>query len=136
MSRKCLFLAGLAMVAILVATSIPGYATSQMQYEKIKAAFIYVGPKDYGWSYMHEVARRYIDEKFPWLETVYAEDVSEADIDHYIERFIVEEGYEVVFTTSFAFMDATIEAAKKYPHTIFFNSSGYKRARNAGTYFA
>lgn len=45
MSQKYLFLAGLTMVAILVATSIPGYATSQMQDEKIKAAFIYVGPK-------------------------------------------------------------------------------------------
>jgi simple sugar transport system substrate-binding protein len=85
---------------------------------------------------MHEVSRRYIDEKFPWLETVYAEAVSEADINHYIERFIVEEGCQVVFTTSFAFMDATIEAGKKYPHTIFFNCSGYKRAPNVATYFA
>lgn len=136
MPQKYLFLAGLAMVAILVATSIPGYATSQMRDEKIKAAFIYVGSKDYGWSYMHEVARRYIDEKFPWLETIYAEEVSESDIDRYIERFVTEEECEVIFTTSFAFMDATIQAAKKYPDTIFFNCSGYKRASNVGTYFA
>lgn len=136
MFKKYLSSAGLAMAAILMASSIAGYAASQLKDGKIKAAFIYVGPKDTGWSYMHEVARRYIDEKFPWLETVYAEDVSEADIDQYIERFIVEEGSEVVFTTSFAFMDATIEAAKKYPDTIFFNSSGHKRASNVGTYFA
>ncbi len=136
MSQKYLFLAGLTMVAILVATSIPGYATSQMQDEKIKTAFIYVGPKDYGWSYMHEVARRYIDEKFPWLETVYAEDVSEANIEDYIKRFVIEEECDIIFTTSFAFMDATIEAAKKYPDTIFFNCSGYKRASNVATYFA
>ncbi len=136
MSRKYLSLAGLVMAAILIASSIAGYATSQMKDGKIKVAFIYVGPKDYGWSYMHEVARRYIDEKFPWLETVYAEDVSEADIDHCIKRFILEEECDVVFTTSFAFMDATIEAGKKYPDKIFFNCSGYKRAPNVGTYFA
>jgi len=136
MSRKYLGLVGLAVAAILVASSVTGYAASQVKDGKIKAAFIYVGPKDSGWSYMHDVARRYINEKFPWLETVYAEDVSEADIDHYVERFIVEEGCNVVFTTSFAFMDATLEAAKKYPHTIFFNCSGYKRAPNVGTYFA
>ena len=136
MSRKYLGLVGLAVAAILVASSVTGYAASQVKDGKIKAAFIYVGPKDSGWSYMHDVARRYINEKFPWLETVYAEDVSEAEIGHCIRRFIVEEGCNVVFTTSFAFMDATLEAAKKYPHTIFFNCSGYKRAPNVGTYFA
>jgi len=136
MSRKHLSLAGLVVAAVLIASSVTGYAAFQMKDGKIKAAFIYVGPKHYGWSHMHEVSRRYIDEKFPWLETVYAEAVSEADINHYIERFIVEEGCEVVFTTSFAFMDATIEAGKKYPHTIFFNCSGYKRAPNVATYFA
>jgi len=136
MSRKHLSLAGLVVAAVLIASSVTGYAAFQMKDGKIKAAFIYVGPKHYGWSHMHEVARLYIDEKFPWLETVYAEAVSEADINHYIERFIVEEGCEVVFTTSFAFMDVTIEAGKKYPHTIFFNCSGYKRAPNVATYFA
>lgn len=136
MSRKYLSLAGFAAVAILVASSVAGYAASRVKDGKIKAAFIHVGPKNYGWSYMHDVARRYIDEKFPWLETVYAEDVSEADINHYIKRFIAEEGCDVIFTTSFAFMDTTTEIAKKYPHVIFFNCSGYKRAPNVGTYFA
>ncbi len=136
MSKKYLSLAGLIVTVILITSGVAGHAASQTEDGKIKAAFIYVGPKHYGWSYMHEVARGYIDEKFPWLETVYAEDVSEADIDHYIKRFIVEEGCNVVFTTSFAFMDATINAAKKYPDTLFFNCSGYKRAHNVGTYFA
>ena len=44
--------------------------------EKIKAGFIYVGPiGDYGWSHAHDVARRIVDEKFDWLETVYVESV-------------------------------------------------------------
>ena len=136
MSQKYLFLAGLTIIAILIATSIPGYATSQVQDKKIKAAFIYLDSKDSGWSYMHEVARHHIDEKFPWLKTVYAEEVSEANIEDYIKRFVIEEECDIIFTTSFAFMDATIEAAKKYPDTIFFNCSGYKRAPNVATYFA
>ena len=121
MSQKYLFLAGLTIIAILIATSISGYATSQVQDKKIKTAFIYVDSKDYGWSYMHEVARHHIDEKFPWLKTVYAEEVSEANIEDYIKRFVIEEECDIIFTTSFAFMDATIEAAKKYPNTILFN---------------
>ncbi|HDN85270.1 MAG TPA: BMP family ABC transporter substrate-binding protein [Candidatus Aerophobetes bacterium] len=135
MSKKCLFLAGL-MVVILIITSGVAYATSQMKGGKIKAGFIYVGPKSYGWSYMHDVGRRYVDEKFPWLKTVYAEDVSEDNIGDCIEHFIAHEKCDVIFTTSFEFMDATIEAGKRYPDRIFFNCSGYKRAPNVGTYFA
>ena len=61
---------------------------------------------------MHEVARRHIDEKFPWLETVYAEKVSEANIEHYIKRFVIEEECDIIFTVSFAFMNATIPMKK------------------------
>ena len=103
---------------------------------RIKAAFIYVGPiGDYGWSHGHDTGRRVVDEKFPWLETVYAESVSEADCYRYIERFI-KQGCNLIFTTSFGFMDPTLEAAKKYPNVIFFHCSGYKRWKNMGTYFA
>ncbi len=105
---------------------------------KLKAAWIYVGPiGDYGWSHAHERGRLYVKDKFPWLEALPpAESVAEADVDRYIERFIVEEGADVVFTTSFGFMDATIEAGKKHPDKILFHCSGYKRAPNVGTYFA
>ena len=105
---------------------------------KLKAAWIYVGPiGDYGWSHAHEQGRLYVKDKFPWLEALPpAESVAEADVDRYIERFIVEEKADVVFTTSFGFMDATIEAGKKHPDKILFHCSGYKRAPNVGTYFA
>ena len=127
---------GLLVGAILLTMGgIAGYGYTPG--EPLKAAFIYVGPVgDYGWSHAHDVARRYVDEKFPWLETVYAEAVAEADVARYIERFLIEEKVDVVFTTSFAFMDATIEAAKKHPDKIFFHCSGYQRAKNVGTYFA
>ena len=108
----------------------------QLEGKKVKAAFIYIGPVgDYGWSHAHDVARRYVDKKFDWLETAYAEKVSETDVSRIIERFI-NEGYNVIFTTSFGYMDPTIEMAKKYPNVLFFHCSGYKRASNVGTYFA
>ncbi|MEM1913847.1 MAG: BMP family ABC transporter substrate-binding protein, partial [Thermofilaceae archaeon] len=105
--------------------------------EKIKAAWIYVGPVgDMGWSYMHDIGRRFVAELFKdWLETTYVEDVPEPKLLEVIDK-LVAEGYNVIFTTSFEFMDKTIEAAKKYPHVMFFHCSGYKRYRNVGTYFA
>ena len=110
--------------------------TGAITEKKIKAAFVYVGPiGDYGWSHAHDQGRLYVEQKFPWLETVYAEAVAEADADRYIDRFI-QEGADIVFTTSFGFMDATLKVAAKYPDKLFMHCSGYKRAENVGTYFA
>lgn len=107
------------------------------QVKKIKVGFIYVGPiGDYGWSHAHEVGRRYVQNLFPWLETVYVESVSAADAPAVIDSLINQQKVDVVFTTSFDFMDATVEEAKKYPNKIFFHCSGFKREPNLGTYFA
>jgi len=103
---------------------------------KLKAGFIYVGPiGDYGWTHAHNEGRLYLEEEFPWLETIYAEAVPEADVERFLDRFIVEENCDVVFTTSFGFMDGTIAAAAKYPDKVFFHNSGFKRAPNSGNYF-
>ncbi len=108
----------------------------ELEGRKIKAAFIYVGPiEDYGWTHAHDLGRKIVDQEFDWLETTYAESIAEADVARYIDRYI-QEGYDVVFTTSFGFMDPTLEAAKKYPDKIFFHCAGYKRWKNMGTYFA
>lgn len=105
--------------------------------KKIKACYIYVGPiGDIGWTHAHNEGRLYVEKQFPWLTTAYAESVAEADADRFLDRFVVEEKCNVVFTTSFGFMDATIAAAQKYPDTIFFHVSGYKRAPNSGTLMA
>jgi len=104
--------------------------------KNLKACFIYIGPiGDYGWSHAHDVARKYVEKIFPWLETAYVESVAEGDVETYIDK-MVQEGCNVIFTTSFGYMDGTIAAAKKYPDTIFFHCSGFKRAPNVGTYFA
>lgn len=106
------------------------------QLGKLKACFIYVGPiGDIGWTHAHDQARQIVEKEFPWLETAYAESVPEADVERFLDRF-VEEKCDVIFTTSFGFMDGTLAAAQKYPDKIFFHCSGYKRAPNMGTYMA
>ncbi len=103
----------------------------------LKAGFIYVGPVgDYGWSHAHDVGRRFAEKQLPWLETVYIESVKEADAARIIDRLVQEEKCDVVFTTSFGYMDATLKAGKKYPDTHFMHCSGFKQTKNVGTYFA
>ncbi len=105
--------------------------------KKIKAGWIYVGPiGDYGWTYAHNAGREYVEKQFAGtVETVYIESVLEAECLPKIESLIAE-GCEIIFTTSFGFMDPTLEAAKKYPDIWFWHCSGYKRWDNMGTYFA
>jgi simple sugar transport system substrate-binding protein len=104
--------------------------------KKLKAGFIYVGPVgDYGFSHAHDVGRKFAEEKLPWLETVFIESVAEADAARIIDRLIQEEKCDVVFTTSFGYMDDTIKAGRKYPNKHFMHCSGFKQTENVGTYF-
>ena len=104
--------------------------------KRLKAGFIYVGPVgDYGWSHAHDEGRKFAAKQLPWLDTIYIESVTEADAPRIIDRLVQQEKCDVIFTTSFGYMDATIAAGKKYPNTIFMHCSGFKRSKNVGTYF-
>jgi simple sugar transport system substrate-binding protein len=103
--------------------------------EKVKAGFVYIGPAgDYGWTYAHDQGRKFAEKELPWLETVTVESVPEGDAIRFIDRLVQEEKCQVIFTTSFGYMDDTVAAAKKYPDVKFFHASGYKRDKNLGTY--
>ncbi|MGK0619374.1 BMP family ABC transporter substrate-binding protein [Meiothermus cerbereus] len=106
------------------------------QPANLKACFIYVGPiGDVGWTYAHDEARRAAEKAIPGLTTQYVESVKPADTLATVDR-LVAGGCNVIFTTSFDFMDQTLEAAKKYPNVIFAHASGFKRAPNMLTYMA
>jgi basic membrane protein A len=105
--------------------------------KKLKAGFVYVGSVgDFGWTHAHDAGRKFAESKLPWLETVYIESVAEADSARIIDRFVQEEKVDVVFTTSFGYMDDTIKAGIKYPDKKFMHCSGFKQSSNVGTYFA
>lgn len=104
--------------------------------EKIKVGFVYVGPVgDGGWTFAHDQGRKYLEEKMPNVETLFVESVPEgADAERVISE-LAEKGCKLIFTTSFGYMDPTINVAKKYPDVKFMHCSGYKSAENVGTYF-
>ncbi|MCP4022256.1 MAG: BMP family ABC transporter substrate-binding protein, partial [Desulfobacteraceae bacterium] len=104
--------------------------------KQLKAGFVYVGPVgDYGWSHAHDQGRLFAQKKLPWLETVIVESVAEADSARIIDRLIQQQNCDVVFTTSFGYMEDTVAAGTKYPDKIFMHCAGFKRAENVGTYF-
>ncbi len=106
--------------------------------DPVKAAFVYVGPiGDHGWTYQHDQGRVAVEKAFgDRVETVYIENVAEGpDAERAIERF-AREGADIVFTTSFGFMNPTIKVAKRFPDVKFEHATGYKRADNVATYSA
>lgn len=125
---------GLKIAAIVAAVA--GLSTLGLAAETVKVGFIYVGPiGDYGWSHAHNVAREICEEHFPWLETVYVESVPEGEVETYIDQ-LVRQGCDIVFTTSFGFMDGTYAAALRYPEVVLAHCSGFMRAPNLATYMA
>jgi basic membrane protein A len=104
--------------------------------KKIKVAFIYVGPiGDNGWTYEHDLGRKMLEQQVPGVETAYVESVPEGADSTKVIRDFAQKGYDVIITTSFGYMDPTIEVAKDFPNIVFLHCSGYKTAPNVGTYF-
>jgi basic membrane protein A and related proteins len=115
----------------------PAASPSPVDYPPIKVAFVYVGPiGDLGWTYAHDQGRLALEENLPSVETVYQESVPEtaADAERVIRGF-AQDGAGVIFTTSFGYMDPTINVAKDFPETVFIHISGFKTAENVGTGF-
>ncbi|MEM1376888.1 MAG: BMP family ABC transporter substrate-binding protein [Pseudomonadota bacterium] len=112
-------------------------AMSSAAATEAKACFIYVGPiGDFGWSYQHHQGLLDVEKAFgDRVETAYLESVAEgADAERAIERF-ARSGCDVIFTTSFGYMDATNKVAAKFPDVKFEHATGYKReAPNVTTF--
>ena len=115
-----------------------GIAAAAAAQEKTKVGFIYVGPVgDLGWTYEHDQGRLAVEEEFGDLvETVYQESVPEgADAERALTQMALG-GADLIFTTSFGYMDPTINVAAKFPDVKFEHATGYKRAENVSTYSA
>jgi basic membrane protein A len=100
-----------------------------------KAGFVYVSPiGDAGYSYSHDLGRQYVD-KMDGVETSFAENVAEGPDSERVIRNMARKGFDVIFATSFGFMDPMIKVASEYPDLKFMHCSGFKTADNASNYF-
>jgi basic membrane protein A len=104
----------------------------------LKVAFIYVGPiSDGGWSYQHHLGKLAVDKEFgPRVQTSYVESVPETADAERVIRQLAAKGNDVIFTTSFGYMDPTLKVAKLFPKVKFEHASGYKSAPNMVAYEA
>ncbi|WP_375753934.1 BMP family ABC transporter substrate-binding protein [Vibrio sp. HN007] len=112
------------------------FSTEVMADDPMKVGFVYVGPVgDHGWSYEHDQGRIEMEQHFKGkVETTFVENVPEgADAERVITQ-LAKSGHDVIFTTSFGFMNPTLKAAKRFPKVKFEHATGYKRSKNVSTY--
>lgn len=123
-------------VVVLVVAFLAGCGGKATKSENLKAGFVYVGPvEDAGWTTAHDEGRKAMEELEFVDESTYVESVPEGAEAVRVITELVESGCNMIFTTSFGFMDPTLEVAGKYPDVKFHHCSGYKTADNYTNYF-
>ena len=90
-------------------------------------AFVYVGPHDDGgWSQAHDVGRLGVEQILDGVHTAYVENVAEGADSEQVTRSLARKGFDVIFTTSFGFMDSSEIVASEFPEVDIIHISGYK----------
>ena len=101
------------------------------QAEDVKAGFIYVGPiGDHGWSYRHDIGRQAIEAELgDGASTSYVESVPEGADAERVIRQMAQTGHNLIFTTSFGFMNPTEKVAKQFPNVKFEHAARFYEGR-------
>ena len=123
---------------ITLIITILGVSIGSANADPKKVGFIYIGPPgDHGWTYMHDVGRQYMESQLgDAVTSTYIENVPEnADAVRAIRK-LAASGHDLIFTTSFNYMDQTLEVANEFPDVKFEHATGYMRAPNVSTYSA
>ena len=107
--------------------------------DKVKACFMYVGPiGDGGWSFQHHQGALAVQEKFgDKVEIQYQESVPEGADSERVMTQMALGGCNIIFATSFGYMDQVNAVAAKFPDVKFEHATGFKRdSANVSTYNA
>ena len=124
----------LTLRAVLAALAL-AFLLPSSSFAKVKVGFVYLtNPGDHGWTYAHEVGRQDVIKHFgDKVETTIVENVPEGPDATRVIRDLARQGNDIIFTTSFGYMDPTLKVAKEFPDIKFDHITGYKRAPNMAT---
>mgnify|MGYP001297746136 FL=1 len=111
-------------------------SVSSAYADKIQVGFVYVGPVgDHGWTYMHDQGRIMAEEHFgDDITTTYVESVKYGPDAERVMTQMAMNGVDIIFATSFGYMEQMLNVAKKFPNVKFEHATGYKTADNMSVY--
>jgi len=134
----------MATAAALAATAAGTAAMAQTQPAQgpqkppLKVGFVYVSPiGEAGWTYQHEQGRLELQKALgAQVQTSYVEGVAEGADSQRVIRDLASQGHQLIFATSFGYLEPTLRVAADYPQVTFEHAGGYKTAANVNTYNA
>lgn len=126
----------LLMAALFLAAGLASAPAQAIGVQKeMKVGFIYISPiGEGGWSYAHDQARKFLSS-LPGVTTSYVESVPEGQDAERIIQNMARKHYDIIFATSFGYMDSMLNVAEQFPNSTFMHCSGYKTAPNMSNYF-
>ncbi len=125
----------LVTVLCVAVLSVLSVLAGPVQAKKLKVAFALLGTvNDQGWNYSHYLGIQQLQKELgDAVEVSYAENVKAADAERVFRQY-AQDGYDIIFGTTFEHMDPMLQVAKDFPGVSFEHCSGYKTAPNMGTY--
>jgi basic membrane protein A len=114
-----------------------GFQIPDIQDGKFNVAMVLIGPHDDGgWSQAHYEGLEYIAKNVPNTHIAYIENVPEGTESEQVIRSLARKGFDLIYTTSFGFMDPTMAVAEEFPDQTFIHISGFKsNEKNFGNLF-
>ena len=105
-----------AMTACAIALALPAAAQPKAG-EPLKIGFVYVSPiGDAGWTFQHDTGRKEMEKALGGkVTTKYIESVPEGADAERVIRELASTGHNLIFTTSFGYMNPTIKVAQRVP---------------------
>jgi len=104
----------------------------------LKVGFVYVSPVgEAGWSYQHDLGRREMERALgSRVKTTVVEAVAEGADSERVMRDLAAQGHQLIFATSFGYLEPALRVAAEFPQVKFEHAGGYKTAANLNTYNA
>lgn len=104
----------------------------------LKVGFVYVSPiGQAGWTFQHDQGRREMERTLgPEVQTTVVEAVPEGSDAERVFRDLAAQGHQLVFATSFGYLEPALRVAADFPQVRFEHAGGYKTAPNLNTYNA
>lgn len=106
--------------------------------EPLKVGFVYVSPVGQaGWTYQHDQARQAMQRALgDKVTTSFVEAVPEGADAERVMRDLAALGTQLIFATSFGYLEPALRVAGDFPGVKFEHAGGYKTAVNLNTYNA
>ena len=114
-----------------------GFQIPAIEEGKFNVAMVLIGPHDDGgWSQAHYEGLVYVEENVPDVHVAYIENVPEGADSESIFRSLSRKGFDLIFGTSFGYMDPMETVAGEFPDVMYIHISGYKsNTTNFGNLF-